>query len=190
MAFDTEHSDTLDRLLSAARAQGADAAEASVSDHQSLSVEVRLGALEGVEREESRSLALRALIGKRQAGAATTDLSPAGLAALAERVVAMAKAAPEDPFCGLADEACLAKTFPDLDTEDSARPDAKALEAMARACEDASRAVKGVTNSAGGGADFNYGAFAYATSTGFRGGARGTSYSMGATPLAEQDGQK
>ena len=77
----------------------------------------------------------------------------------------MAKAAPEDPYCGLAEPALLARDIPALDTEDSARPDAKALEELAQACEAAALAVPGVTNSAGAGASFDHGAFAFATST-------------------------
>lgn len=191
MPFDSDAAASLlDNLLADARKRGADAADASLSTRESLSVDVRLGAFEGVEREESRSVALRALIGKRQAGATSTDLSPRGLAELAERVVAMAKAAPEDPYCGLADPSLLARDIPALDTEDVARPDAKALEDMALACENAALAIPGVTNSAGAGASFDHGAFAFATSTGFRGGARGTTYYVGVSALAEKDGLK
>jgi PmbA protein len=190
MAFDADSASLLDQLITAAKAHGAEAVDASLSRRESLSVDVRLGEFEGVEREESRSIALRALVGQRQAGATSTDLSPGGLAELAERVVAMAKAAPEDRYAGLADPALAATHFAELDTEDSARPDAKALEALAREAEDAARAVAGVTNSAGSGASFEYGAFAYANSNGFAGGARGTTYSIGVSPLAERDGAK
>ena len=76
-------------------------------------------------------------MGKRQAGATTSDLSTDGLRQLAERVVAMAKLAPEDPYCGLLDPAERAASFPDLDTYDDARPDADVLEAMALAAESA-----------------------------------------------------
>lgn len=190
MAFDAEPAALLEQLVAAARAKGAEAADASLSRRESLSVDVRLGEIEGVEREESRSVALRALIGQRQAGATSTDLSPSGLAELAERVVAMAKAAPEDKYCGLADPALHPRALPALDAEDSARPDAKALEALAREAEDAARAVACVTNSAGSGASFEFGAFAYANSNGFAGGAQGTTFSVGVSPLAERDGQK
>jgi PmbA protein len=169
---------------------GAEAADVSLSASESLSVEVRLGALEGVERSEGRSIALRALIGKRQAAATSTDLSARGLSDLADRVVAMAKLAPEDPYCGLAEPSTLATAFPDLDLEDRATPSAKDLEAVARTAEDAGRAVPGVSNSEGAGADFNHGATAYATSAGFYAYRRGTSYGLGMAALAERDGQK
>jgi PmbA protein len=190
MAFDSDTQSILHDLIGAARKAGAETADASLAHSDSLSVEVRLGALEGVERSESRSIALRAMIGKRQAAATSTDLSPKALAALAERVVAMAKLAPEDPYCGLADRAGLQTAFPDLDIEDKAAPDAKTLEQMARAAEDAGRAVAGVTNTEGAGADFNFGASALATSDGFFGSRRGTYYGIGMSALAEKDGKK
>ncbi len=176
-------------LIAHARAAGADAAEGSVSVHESTSAEVRLGELEGVEREESRSIALRAFIGKRQAGASSTDLSDGALKALAERVVAMAKVAPEDRYCGLLDARYRATDFPDLDLADSAEPSAVTLQDMARAAEDAARAVQGVTNSSGAGASYDVGVSALMTSDGFEGLSRGTSYSVSAQPVAERDGK-
>ena len=47
-------------------------------------------------------LGLRVLIGQRQACVSSSDTSDATLAAMAERAVAMAREAPEDPWCGLA----------------------------------------------------------------------------------------
>mgnify|MGYP000902047175 CR=1 FL=1 len=190
MAFDSDPQSILGDLIGMAKKAGAEAADVSFSTGDALSVEVRLGALEGVERSESKSIALRALIGKRQAAATSTDLSAAGLKELAERVVAMAKLAPEDKFCGLADRDLLAKNFPDLDIEDKATPDPKTLEQLALQAEEIGRAVPGVTNSEGAGADFNHGASAYASSDGFYGYRRGTSYGIGAAMLAERDGAK
>ncbi|MFZ4602656.1 MAG: TldD/PmbA family protein [Caulobacterales bacterium] len=180
----------LDGLLAAARKHGAETADASIAWRESVSVDVRLGALEGVEREESRSVGLRALIGKRQAGAATTDLSPAGLAELAERVVAMAQAAPEDPYCGLLDPGD--RAIGDISGEyvDETRPDAALLERMAAEAEAAALAVQGVTNSSGAGASFERGRSAYATADGFFAAHEGGAYGVSVAPLAERDGVK
>src|SRR5690606_4597771 len=137
---------------------------------EAISAEVRMGELEGMEREEGRSVALRAFIGKRQAAASSTDLSAKGLKALAERVVAMGKAAPEDKFCGLLDQRYLAKGAPpELDQSDAARPSPEQLLELAKRCEAASLAVPGIANSGGGGASFDNTHFVYATSTGFEG---------------------
>ncbi len=190
MPYDADSGSALAALLAHARKLGADSADASVSHRESLSAEVRLGDLEGVEREEARSIALRAFFGKRQAAASSSDVSDEGLAALAERVIAMARAAPEDAFCGLLAPEHRATVLPDLDTADAARPSAVELEEMARAAEDAARAVAGVTNSGGAEAGWSSGETAYATSDGFAGAHRGTSYSFSVSPLAERDGQK
>src|SRR5215470_18290836 len=123
MAFDSDSHAALAALIDYARKAGADASEASFAARESVSAEVRMGQLEGMEREEGRSVALRAFIGKRQAAASSTDLSSSGLRALAERVVAMARAAPEDRFCGLLEQEYLARgQHPHLDQSDTARP--------------------------------------------------------------------
>lgn len=177
-------------VMRQAKALGADAADASFSQQESLSVDVRLGELEGVERSESRSLGLRLLYGKRQAGATTSDLSESGLQALAERVAAMAKAAPQDPYCGLLRPDERGAPNPALDLADSARPDAAALETLAREAEDAARAISGITNSSGSGASWSAGFVALAALDGFYATSSATSYGIGVAPLAERDGVK
>ncbi|MGE0740546.1 MAG: TldD/PmbA family protein [Hyphomonadaceae bacterium] len=188
MAFDADSHAALAALIDYARKAGADASEASLAARQSVSAEVRLGQLEGMEREEGRSVALRAFIGKRQAAASSTDLSSKGLQALAERVVEMAKAAPEDRFCGLLEEKYLARgAQPDLEQSDTARPSPEQLLELARVCEAESLKTPNVTNSGGGGASMDTSTFVYATSLGFEGGESSTSYSLGTQPIAEKD---
>jgi PmbA protein len=104
------------RLVERALKAGADQAEAGVSESRSVEAGVRDGALETVERSETRDGGLRVLIGKRQAGVAFSDLSEAGLDLAVERAIAMAKAAPEDPYCGLVEPDQLAKTLPHIET--------------------------------------------------------------------------
>ena len=82
---------------------GADAADAVAVRSMSLSIEVRDGAVEESERAEGDDLGLRVLVGKRQAVVSTNDTASDGSKALAERAVAMARAAPEDKYAGLAD---------------------------------------------------------------------------------------
>ena len=190
MAFDADSHAALGTLLDHARKQGASAAEASYAARESVSAEVRMGQLEGMEREESRSVALRAFIGAQQSAASSTDLSASGLKALAERVVAMAKAAPEDPYCGLLDARYRAGgPYGDLEQADAARPNAEQLRDMALACEAASLEIPEITNSGGGGASSEYSFFVHATSDGFEGSDATTSYSLGTQPIAERDGK-
>ncbi|MGH6893333.1 MAG: PmbA/TldA family metallopeptidase, partial [Dongiaceae bacterium] len=122
--------------MAAARRAGADAADALHVESAALSVAERLGQREKLEREESQDLGLRVFIGRRQAVASTTDFGRAALDALVERALAMARAVPEDPYCGLAEPAELARDYPDLDSTDPLEPSAELLSERARAAED------------------------------------------------------
>jgi PmbA protein len=175
--------DLLSALLDHARAAGADTAEAAVSGSTSVSVSRRLGQTEHLERSERRGLELTVFIGKRSASVSTTELSPSGFAALAERAVAMAKVVPEDPYGGLADEASPVDAAP-LELADHAEPNVDALTVRAATAEDAARAVHGVTNSEGGEAGYSRFEFLLATTAGFAGGYARTSHSVSATALA------
>ena len=177
--------DILHDLVKAARAAGADAAEAVGAERSALSVGVRLGALEEVEREEARDLGLRVFVGKRQAVVSGSDVSAAARAKLVERAVAMARLAPEDIYAGLAPEDRLAKgPFPDLDLYDPTERSAEELEAMSLEAEEAARAVPGVANSDGGGASWSTSGWSFVTSHGFEGRHRASGFSLSASVIA------
>jgi PmbA protein len=123
-------------------------------------------------------------VGQRVAFVSSSDLSADALSELPERAVAMARLAPEDKYAVLAPRELLAKTIPGLDIEDANEPSAETLIERARAVEGAAMAVKGITNSEGGGASFSRSAIALATSEGFYGRYGGTSHSIGVAVLA------
>jgi PmbA protein len=173
-----------ERLVNAALAAGADGADAVAMRSVSQSVEVRDGAVEQSERAEGNDMGLRVLVGRRQAVVSTNDLSGEGIAELAERAVAMARVAPEDPFAGLADPELLARSFPDLDLADREVPNVAALEAMARRAEEAGRAVKGVSKSGGASASAGIGGMVLLTSTGFSGAYFGSRHSVSMQAIA------
>jgi PmbA protein len=177
--------DRAQAAIARALAHGADAADAILVADTALSVSVRLGLLEDVGRSEGSELGLRAFVGRRSASVSTSDLSDAGLDALAERVVAMAKAAPEDPWAGLAPaDRLLHGAPPLLDLDDGGDVSPQALREAALAVEDAARAVPGVTNSEGGSAGVNRAVVAFATSHGFAHGYAVTSHGISASVLA------
>jgi PmbA protein len=175
-------------VVQAALRAGVDAAEAVGAERQSLSISVRLGELEEVEREEARDLGLRVFIGKQQASVSGSDVSPEARAKLVERAVAMARLAPEDPYAGLAPADRLTKgPFPDLDLVDPFEPSAEDLEGQARAVEDAARAIEGVTNSEGGSGGWSASHWRLVTSHGFSGEHGATGFSVGASVIAGDD---
>ena len=180
----TALTDRAERLVKAARAAGADAADAVALRGMSLAIELRDGKIEESERSEGDDLGLRVLVGRRQAVVSTNDIAEDGTAALVERAVAMARAAPEDKFAGLADAALLAHDFPDLDLIDPDLPTVDELEAQARAAEQAALAVKGVSKSGGASASAGIGGMVLVTSHGFRGAYLGSSHGISMTAIA------
>jgi len=114
----------------------------------------------------------------------STDHSADAIAEMVNRAVAMAKAAPEDPYCGIADPDQLGTDFTDLDICDPTEPDPDRMVAMAAEAEDAARAVTGVTNSEGAEASWSHANVAVAASNGFAQGYSMSSHSLSVSVLA------
>lgn len=175
-------------LLDAARKAGADQADALAVSGTALSIEIRKGALEQAERSEGVEIGLRVLIGRRQACVSASETSAATITALAERAVAMAREAPDDPFVGLADPEQLARVW-DLDRLDlydtAPETGAAELEAKARDVETAAQGVAGITQVEAGAACSRR-ALHLAATNGFSGGYGRTSTSLSAVAFTGQ----
>ena len=141
-------SDLTARLLEAAQKAGATDADTIAVDGTAISIDVREGALEQAERSEGIEIGLRVMVDQRQACVSASDISDSTIHAMAERAVAMAKEAPEDPYIGLAAPDQLATSW-DTDALDlydpSDEPAPKSLQDMARQAEAAAMAVPGIT---------------------------------------------
>ena len=173
-----------ERLVEAALRHGADAADAVAVRGISQSIDVRDGSVEESQRSEGDNVGLRAFVGRRQAVVSTNDLSGQGADAIAERVVAMARAAPEDRFAGLADPKSLARDLPDLDLLDAALPTVRDLEELARTAERVATAVNGVTKSGGASASAGIGGMVLVTSSGFSGAYLGSRHGISIEAIA------
>ncbi len=173
-------------LLAAATKAGADASDAIAVDGTSVSVDVRAGVLEQAERSEGIEIGLRVLVGQRQACVSASDTSDRTIAEMAERAVAMAREAPEDPTLGLADPSELASAWDlvALDLSDRApEPAAAALEDDARRAEAAALAVKGVSQCQSASASYSRRRIFLAATNGFAGGYGRTSRSTSAVAI-------
>src|SRR5690242_6820539 len=173
-----------ERLVAAAKRSGADQADAVAVRSVSIGVELRDGAVEESQRSESDDIGLRVLVGHKQAAVSTNDIKADSLDALAERAVAMARAAPDDKFAGLADPALLARTFHDLDLLDPEMPSIGVLEEHARRAEQAALAVAGVAKSGGASASAGIGGMVLVTSHGFHGATIGSRHSISMSAIA------
>lgn len=162
-----------ERLLDAAQKAGAESVDALVIDGTSISIDVREGTLEQAERSEGIDIGLRVLIGGRQASVSASDTSADTIARMAERAVAMAREAPEDPHTGLADPEQLSdwRDAEGLELADpSPEPDPAALQADALAAEAAAREVSGVSQVQSASAAYGRRRIHLAATNGFAGG--------------------
>src|SRR6056297_2375324 len=140
--------DTLDdlthALIDAAHKAGAGAADAVVMRGQSVIVDMRGGTLEQAERAEGTDIGLRVFVDGRQANVSGSDTRPETVAALAERAVAMAREAPEDPHAGLADPTQLARPRDAAGLELCDPAPAPAPETLMRLAQETEAAALGV----------------------------------------------
>jgi PmbA protein len=165
--------DLTQSLLDAARKAGADTADAIALKGTSVSIDVRNGVLEQAERSEGTDIGLRVLIGQRQANVSASDASPETIRTLAERAVAMAKEAPEDPYIGLAASDQLARNW-DISAlelvDKTEEPSPETLQQDAVAAESGALVVNGVSQVQSANASYAERAIHLAATNGFSGG--------------------
>jgi PmbA protein len=161
------------RMLIAAEKAGADHADALAVDDTSVSIDVLNGSLEHAERSEGVEIGLRVLIGQRQATVSSSLFDDATLDTIAERAVAMAREAPEDPHIGLASADQLAKDW-DLDalelSDPTEPPAAATLEEDAKRAEAAALEFEGISQVQSASAAYGERSIHLAASNGFAGG--------------------
>jgi len=161
------------KMLTAAKSAGADAADAMALEDTSLNIDVREGKLEQAERAESIDIGLRVFVGQRSALVSASDTKNSTIETMAERAIAMAREAPEDPHSGIADASQLATDW-DVDAlelyDPTDEPDPKALQEDAYRAEAAALAIKGITQVQSSSAAYGKLSMHLATSNGFNGG--------------------
>lgn len=173
------------RLVDAALKAGAQEADALAIATRDLDVSVRDGALEEAGGAEGFDFGLRVLVGGRQACVSASD--PDAVGELAARAVAMAEAAPKDPYARLAPPDRLADpaAAPALDLVDAAPPPTPdALKEDALCAEAAARAVAGVSQVESASAGWRTSEIAMAASNGFAGSYRRTRRSLVVSAVA------
>ncbi len=172
-------------VLERARAAGASMAEAHVDHEQGISVTVRNGEIETVERHRDKELGVTVYFGKRRGGASTTDFSEEAVARAVSSACDIARHTEEDPCNGIAEMELLARDFPDLDLWHPWEIEVEAAAEAAAACESAAlKYDRRISNSEGATLSSHHGADLYANSHGFRGMERGSSHSIDCAVIA------
>jgi len=179
--------DLTQQLIAAAKAAGADSADAVAIAGTSVNIDVRSGVLEEAQRSESTDVGLRVFVDNRSANVSASDTSDRTIEEMAHRAVAMAGEAPEDPHSGIADANQLAididPTRLDL-VDGTAEPDPAWLEEQARVAEAAAQSVKGVTQVQSASAGYGRRQVHLCASNGFSGGYESTGHSLSTVAIA------
>ncbi|MGH8428223.1 MAG: metalloprotease PmbA [Gammaproteobacteria bacterium] len=174
--------------LAAAKRCGATAAEVMAAVDDGLSVTVRMGEVETVERARDRSFAVTLYFGARKGSASTSDFAPAAIEETVTAATENARYTAEDPCAGLAPAARMTREFPALDL---CHPWALSLEAaiaLAQDCEDAARAADArIVNSEGATVETGHGLVVYANTHGFVGEREGTRHDMSCVVVAADE---
>ena len=175
----------VDTALGHAKKLGATDAAAEASEGCGLSVSVRKGELETVERNRDKSLGITVYVGKKRGNAATSDFSKAAIEQTVKAAYDIASFTADDETSGLPDEQDIARDHPELDLFHPWAINSEAAAQLALQCEAAAFATsKLITNSEGAGVSAQQSHFFSAHSGGFRGGYASSRHSISVAPIA------
>ena len=177
----------VDTAMAHAKKLGASDVGAEASEGTGLSVSVRKGAMETVERNRDKSLGVTVYLGQRRGNASTSDFSRAAIEQTVQAAYDIARFTAADPVAGLPDEADIAqpKEQRDLDLFHPWPITSEQAAEMALVCEAAAFDVdKRIANSEGAGVSAQQSHFFSAHTHGFRGGYASSRHSISVAPIA------
>jgi PmbA protein len=175
----------VDSALAHARHLGASDAGAEASEGCGLSVSVRKGELENVERNRDKSLGVTVYLGNRRGNASTSDFSQTAIHQTVQAAFDIARFTAEDPMAGLPDPEDIETQARDLDLFHPWDVSSEAAAELALRCEAAAFATsRQITNSEGAGVSAQQSHFFSAHTRGFRGGYASSRHSLSVAPIA------
>ena len=175
----------VDLSLAHAKKLGATDAGAEASEGCGLSVSVRKGTLETVERNRDKSLGVTVYIGNRRGNASTSDFSRAAIERTVQAAYDIARFTAEDPAAGLPEAQDIAQHHPDLDLFHPWALTSEEAAKLALRCEAAAlKTDRRITNSEGAAVSAQQSHFFSAHTRGFRGGYASSRHSFSVAPIA------
>jgi len=180
--------DLVDTALQHAGKLGASDAAAEASEGCGLSVSVRKGELENVERNRDKGLSVTVYVGQRRGNASTSDFSKPAIQQTVAAAYDIARFTADDPMAGLPDAADIAPASAGAIDLDMFHPWAVTSEQaaeLALRCEEAAfKTDRRIRNSEGAGVSAQQSHFFSAHTHGFRGGYASSRHSMSVSPIA------
>ena len=177
----------VDSALEHARRLGATDAGAEASEGCGLSVSVRKGELETVERNRDKSLGITVYMGNQRGNASTSDFSREAIERTVQAAYDIARFTAQDPVAGLPDpeEVAPLQEQPDLDLFHPWEVTSEQAAELALRCERAAFDTDArITNSEGAGVSAQQSHFFSAHTHGFRGGYASSRHSISVAPIA------
>ncbi|MBM4263014.1 MAG: TldD/PmbA family protein [Deltaproteobacteria bacterium] len=178
-------------ILAKAKSRGATAGDVVMVEGDSFFVTVRMGEVEKISQSGEKRLGLRLFLGNSSASASTSDISRDAIDKLIDDTVQMARATAQDPSGGLPAKELLARNVPDLALLDDAGGTLSVDERIQMALDLEKAALSHdprITNSEGAEFSNGSGRVIYASSEGFAGEYRGSTYGISVAPVAKENG--
>ena len=177
--------DLVDTALKHATKIGASDAAAEASEGCGLSVSVRKGELENVERNRDKSLGVTVYVGQKRGNASTSDFSKVAIEQTVQAAFDIARFTATDKTSGLPADRDIARKHPDLDLFHPWAINSEQAALLALECEAAALSTSRlITNSEGAGVSAQQSHFFSAHTRGFRGGYASSRHSISVAPIA------
>jgi len=178
----------VESALATASSLGASDAVAEVSEGVGLSVSVRKGETENVERNRDKSISVTVYVGRRRGNASSSDFSASAIEQTVRAAHDIARFTAEDSAAGLPDPEDLADAAAahrDLDLFHPWDIGAEAAIVIAGRCEAAALGVdRRITNSEGAGVSVQQSHFYAGNTRGFGAGYASSRHSISVAPIA------
>lgn len=175
-------------MLDYAKQQGASAASVDVSEGFGQGVTVRQGAVETIEYNRDKGLAITAYIGQQRGNASTSDFSLRAMRDTVDAALSIARYTAKDDCSGLPDADMLARDCPDMDLYHPWDLPVEAAIALAQQCEQAALDTDPrINNSEGATVNLHEAQFVSANSLGFIGSFPSSRHSLSCAVIAGQD---
>jgi PmbA protein len=175
-------------MLDYAKQRGASAASVDVSEGFGQGVTVRQGAVETIEYNRDKGLAITVYIGQQRGNASTSDFAPQAMRDTVDAALSIARYTAKDDCSGLPDADMLAHDSPDMDLYHPWDLPVDAAIALAQQCEQAALDTDArISNSEGATVNLHEAQFVSANSLGFIGGFPTSRHSLSCAVIAGQD---
>jgi len=179
---------TAARTVELAQSLGATQSEVGVSADEGLSVTVRMGEIESVERHANRGIGITVYCDGSKGTASTSEFADAAIESTVRKALSIASYTESDSHAGLADPERIGQADVALDLYHPWDIDVETARTMALEAEDAARSAdRRIQNSEGANVSTDAGYRAYANSQGFVGGHATSSHALSCSVIAAEN---